>query len=120
MSKGALSVQMADLLDAVDRETKAAIRKDFNAVAKECVQKLKSTSPKRSGSYASGWTVKKEGDDYIVHNKTDYQLTHLLENGHVIRNAKGEYGRTKAHKHIEPVEQWANEELPRRVMSDLP
>lgn len=71
--------------------------------ATETVMKLRNTSPVKTGSYAKGWKVgTRRGSDYIVHNATDYQLTHLLENGHVIRNKKGTYGRAPAHKHIKP------------------
>ena len=81
---------------------------------------MKNTSPVKSGSYAKGWGVKRLGDmDIVVHNRTDYQLTHLLENGHVIRNKKGTYGRTHGIKHIQPVEEWAVDELPRRIMGDI-
>ena len=57
--------------------------------------------------------------DVIVHNRTDYQLTHLLENGHVIRNKKGEYGRTRPIKHIAPVAEWAENELPNEIERGL-
>ena len=122
MSKtGSVAAQMEELLDEINREVEDSAKSNMNAVAKESAQKLRNTSPKKSGSYAKGWSVKKQGDmDVIVHNKTDYQLTHLLENGHVVRNKKGTYGRTNGIKHIAPVEDWAVEELPRRIMEDIP
>ena len=93
------------------------------AIAKEAVQKLKNTSPKGSPhrrKYAEGWTTKTQRNrsgitDIIVWNSTNYQLTHLLENGHVIRNKKGTYGRTRGIKHIAPVEDWAIDELPKEI-----
>lgn len=122
MSKaGSFSVQMKELLDEVNKDVQDSAKKNINAVSKECVQKLKNTSPVKTGSYSKGWATKKQGDmDVVVHNRTDYQLTHLLENGHVIRNKKGTYGRVAGRKHIKPVEEWANEELPRRIMEDIP
>jgi hypothetical protein len=57
--------------------------------------------------------------DTVVYNRTMPGLTHLLENGHVIRNKKGDYGRTSGKKHIKPVEEWAVDELPRRIMEDI-
>lgn len=69
--------------------------------AKELVAELKQTSPKKTGKYAKGWRIKKRGTKYIVHNATDYQLTHLLEHGHAKRNG----GRTAAKVHIRPAEQ---------------
>ena len=115
-----VSAQMKELLDEVDKDVKESAKKNIQSTAKECVAKLKNTSPRKSGSYAKGWATKRDGDmDVTVHNKTDYQLTHLLENGHVIRNKKGTYGRTHGIKHIEPVEEWAIDELPRRIMEDI-
>lgn len=122
MSKtGSVAAQMEELLDEINKEVEDSAKSNMNAVAKESAQKLRNTSPKKSGSYAKGWSVKKQGDmDVIVHNKTDYQLTHLLENGHVVRNKKGTYGRTNGIKHIASVEGWAVEELPRRILEDIP
>ena len=121
MSKtGSVAAQMEELLDEINKEVEDSAKSNMNAVAKESAQKLRNTSPKKSGSYAKGWSVKKRGDmDVIVHNKTDYQLTHLLENGHVVRNKKGTYGRAPGHKHIQPVEEWANNELPLEIEREL-
>ena len=116
-----VTAQMKELLDKVDKEVQQSAKKNIDGVAKESAQKLRNTSPVKTGSYAKGWGVKKLGDmDVVVHNRTDYQLTHLLENGHVIRNKKGTYGRAPAIKHIKPVEEWAIDELPRRIIEDIP
>ena len=115
-----VAAQMKDLLDEVNKDVETSAKKNIQTVAKESVQKLKNTSPVKTGSYAKGWGTKKRGEmDVIVHNRTDYQLTHLLENGHVIRNKKGTFGRTHGIKHIAPVAEWAVDELPRRIMEDI-
>ena len=119
-----VSVQVEKILDDFSKEVRRATANSMDVVAKEAVSKLKSTSPKKTGDYAKGWGIKRErGSGGIpivtVHNRTNYQLTHLLENGHVIRNAKGTYGRTRAIKHIAPVEQWANDELPREIEREM-
>lgn len=116
-----VSAQMKELLDEINDDIRKATKNNIDRTAKESVQKLKNTSPVKTGSYAKGWGTKKQGDmDVVVHNRTDYQLTHLLENGHVIRNKKGTYGRTHGIKHIAPVEEWAVDELPRRIMEEIP
>lgn len=122
MSKtGSVSIQMKELLDEVNKDVQDAAKKSINAVSKEAVQKLKNTSPRKTGSYSKGWSVKKLGEmDAVVYNRTDAPLTHLLENGHAIVNKKGTYGRTHGIKHIAPVEEWASDELPRRIMEDIP
>lgn len=104
-----VSAQMNDILIEYNEEVREAVDKSAKDAAELCMKTLKSTSPKRPkhGEYARSWTVKVEESsngvsDYITYNKRHYQLTHLLENGHVIRNKKGTYGRTHPIKHIAP------------------
>lgn len=119
-----ISVQMRKILDAYEERVENVYEVSVSRVSREAVQRLRNTSPKKSGSYARGWSLKKVKSranvtDVIVHNRTDYQLTHLLENGHVIRNKKGEYGRTRPIKHIAPVAEWAENELPNDIERGL-
>lgn len=122
-----VGLQVDKILDDYSQELRRATANSMDVVAKEAVAKLKSTSPKGSPhrrKYAEGWGIKREkGSGGIpvitIHNKTNGQLTHLLENGHVVRNAKGTFGRTRPIKHIAPVEQWANDELPREIEREL-
>ncbi len=112
--------QLNEIMGDYVEEVKAVSKKEIRAVAKECVQKLKATSPRREkggtpGAYASSWTVKTVGDEVIVHNKDHYQLTHLLEHGHALRQG----GRARAIEHIAPVEAWAVDELPKRIEDEL-
>ena len=119
-----ISVQMRKILDAYEDRVENVYEVSVSRVSRETVQRLRNTSPKKNGSYARGWSLKKVKSranvtDVIVHNRTDYQLTHLLENGHVIRNKKGEYGRTRPIKHIAPVAEWAENELPNDIERGL-
>lgn len=99
-----VSAQMKDLLDEVDESVKASAEKNARACGKGSKDKLRNTSPRKYGGYSDGWTSKKLGQgDYIVYNKEGWK-THILENGHVIRNKKGTYGRWGGIKHIAPVE----------------
>lgn len=117
---GSVEIQMKKLLDQVDKEVQKAMDDGMKQVAKEAVTQLRSSSPRKTGKYARGWTTKQiDKNGIVIHNSKHYQLTHLLENGHVIRNKKGTYGRTSGIKHIQPVEQWASEELPRRIMEKI-
>ena len=125
MTRSTMSVetQMEDILDTYSKDVKKVTTEAIDKTSKESVQKLKNTSPKKSGKYARSWTTKRErGRDGLVtvtvHNK-QYQLTHLIENGHIVRNKKGEYGRTRGIKHIAPVEEWASSELPRKIERGL-
>lgn len=114
-----IEIQMADILDEVKKSCKGVLETQSLAVAKETVTKIRNASPRLTGSYARGWRVSKRGGGLVVHNATDYQLTHLLENSHVIANGSGTYGRTTPIKHIEPAGQWASDELPRRIIEEL-
>lgn len=80
-------------------------------VAKKTVKQLRTTSPKNKGSYAKGWRITKINGKNIIHNKTNYQLTHLLENGH----AKVNGGRVAARVHIKPAEEKAVNEYIKEV-----
>lgn len=96
-------------------------------VANEAVKKLKQTSPKKkkgkkAGHYAKLWAIdqksKKQYAQTIIHNK-DYQLTHLLENGHdIIRNNKV-VGHASPQPHIKPVEEWVQKEMVERIEKKL-
>ncbi|MDM5155846.1 HK97 gp10 family phage protein [Bacillus sp. DX1.1] len=68
-------------------------------------------TPELTGDYREGWRKKKEGNKTIVHNATDYQLTHLLEKGH----AKAGGGRVPAKVHIAPAEERAINDYLERV-----
>lgn len=103
-------------LQNYSEEVTEEVKKEVKAVAKECVDEIKSNSPKDSGKYAAGWgvTVNYESDKDIrvtVHNKTSYRLTHLLENGH----AKVNGGRVPGFPHIAHAEANAIKKLPDNV-----
>ena len=117
-----VSVQMKELLDEYNAEVQRVVEKNAEQTAKECVQELKNTSPRRprGGDYAKSWTVKKQDGAWIVHNAKHYQLTHLLENGHVSANQYGSgYRRVPAIKHIEPVEQNGIDKFLQGIERDL-
>ena len=115
-----VSVQMKELLDEINLEVKESAKDGIRDISKEAVQKLRNTSPKKTGDYAKGWAVKRESDlDVVVYNRTDWQLTHLLEDGHRVVNKKGEYGRVNGVKHIAPVEEWAADALPVKILGGI-
>ena len=71
-----------------------------NTVIKEAKQELVQKSPKsgiaRKTKYYKGWAIKNGGRtrkrkyySKVIWNKTNYQLTHLLENGHHKRDGTG-------------------------------
>ena len=114
------SVEVMQILDDYTEEVRDTAKKDIESVAKATAKELRNTSPKDSGEYAKNWASKKQGNGFVVYNKAPtYRLTHLLENGHVIRNQYGTFGRKEGKKHIEPAERAAADELVRKIEEDL-
>lgn len=107
-----LSNEIAKALTEYTDEVTKGIEKEKKDKGKKAVQLLRDKSPKGStGSYAKGWAVKDVDGKQVVYNKTDYQLTHLLEYGHVKVNG----GRVDAIPHIRPVEEQINDEFVKGV-----
>lgn len=115
-----LEDKLGRILDEYMDDVEETANKVINQVAKEAAQKLKDTSPRDTGKYAEGWTVKKGKKlDAVVHNATRPGLTHLLEESHPIRNQFGTWGRSTARPHIAPVREWAEEEVVKRIEEAL-
>ena len=86
-------------------ENEEVLQERAKSAAKQAVKDLKQESRKRSGAYARDWASKVEsgatGVEATVYNRKHYQLTHLLENPHKVKNQTGRtYGRTKGDKVI--------------------
>ena len=115
-----LEEELGRILDEYMDDVEETANKVINQVAKEAAQKLKDTSPRDTGKYANGWTVKRGKKlDAVVYNATRPGLTHLLEESHPIRNQYGTWGRSTAQPHIAPVREWAEEEVVKRIEEAL-
>lgn len=119
-----ISMQVDDILMAYCKEVREISKEEIKNQADETKRTLRQTSPRnRKGSrrgYAKDWDKKPNGDGgWTVYNRHNYQLTHLLENGHVVRNGVGTYGRVKGIKHIAPAEDAAAMRLPLRIKARL-
>jgi hypothetical protein len=90
-------------LQYYSREISEKVEEAKEETAKKLVENLKRGSPENRPEYSKGWRIKKEKKKLIVHNKTNYQLTHLLEKGHALRDG----GREPAQVHIKPNEEKA-------------
>ena len=117
-------LQINEILNDYKDDIQQGISNIAQEVAKEDVNKLKNTTTTykvRSGKYNKGWSVKTtrgmNSISCVVHNKDQYQLTHLLEYGHQIKRNGTKVGDAKAYKHIEPVEKQSNEKYSREVES---
>lgn len=107
------TVSIEDLVEAVDNELyeyveelEAEAQQLAKKKAKQAAEALRKSSPKDRGDYAEGWTTGKGSDEkhvfgQVVHNKKYWPLTHLLEDGHQLRQG----GRSPAIPHIGPVDE---------------
>lgn len=103
--------------DMAADELKKEVRKTANSIKKD----IQATAPVgETGKYSKSWSVRKEKEssnsiDLIVHSKNRYQLAHLLEKGHVLRQG----GRVSAKPHIGPAEEKGVRELEENIMRKL-
>ena len=79
---------LAEYNEILDDELGAAIHE----VGKSTRTDLRSNSPKQTGAYSRSWACDysdKEGHhEAVVKNRKHWQLTHLLEDGHDVKNRK--------------------------------
>lgn len=116
-----LSKELSKALENYSDDISVEVEEVANKVGKEAVDELKQISPKGAKkSYAKGWKLKKDkkGKNLYtikIHNKTDYQLTHLLEFGHATKNG----GKAKAQPHIRPVEKKYSEKFEKELKQKI-
>ena len=110
-----LQIVMDSILNAYSKDVKNVITDTTKEVADTGKNKLKQTSPKKTGKYSKGWKVKtREGSTFVhctIHNATNYQLTHLLEKGHLARDGS----KVAPKVHIVPVEEYVQKEYIKKV-----
>ncbi|WP_378210004.1 HK97 gp10 family phage protein [Anoxybacteroides rupiense] len=84
-------------------------------VTKEAVGRIKSKIQEvglvQTGDYMRGWARKRVPNGWVIHNKTEYRLAHLLEYGHATVDGR----RIQGTPHIRPVEDWLEKEFEDRV-----
>lgn len=96
----ALADEITKAMQEYGDDAKQIVEDTISQIGKEVLNDLKSNSiiPKRSGGYRKGFKIKKKRYDgvykLIIYNKK-YQLTHLLENGHIMPQG----GRSQAFPH---------------------
>lgn len=98
----------------------------FDEIGKAAAKRLREISPenkkgKHAGRYKKGWVYESGKRTYnyrsqgVVRNKTDPQLTHLLEYGHpIVRNGKV-VGQSPEIDHIRQTADWVANEIDSRL-----
>lgn len=115
-----LAQEIVKILDDYRDTTVDKMKEAVDKAAKQAVNELKTSSPKRTGAYAKDWAAKKDRKDNkwaygkVVYNKKHYRLTHLLEKGH--RKVNG--GMVAARPHIAKVEEKAINTLVEGIKDD--
>lgn len=127
MAYNELTVQIGKALDEYTDEVRETAEKVIGQVAKEALQRVKQNSPVKTGAYRAGWRIRSDGKTTTIYNAAKPGLTQLLEKGHLIRNQSGAWVRkrdgsdeTTAFPHIIPAEEWAEQEVARRIEEELP
>lgn len=113
------------------KEVSDKIFKGIDKISRKTLKEVKSLSPVHEGTYPDGVKGRDKGDtggkyqkNWItstldrngthrktIHNK-NYQLVHLLEQGHKLVNKNGEiYWRAKAYEHVAIAQQHAEEKV---------
>lgn len=115
-----LSKEISGALEQYGEKITQGVEKAVDDAGTAALKAVRDKSPKRTGRYRRGWRKAKttnpasgKASGVRVYNKTAYQLTHLLENGH--QKAAG--GRVEGTPHIRPAAAEAERQLERDVAS---
>lgn len=119
-----LAKQLRTILNGYSQAVQDATKEAVDEVTKEALSEIKPLGSylDRTGMYRKGFYAKEEREGLIYRKRLanhQYQLTHLLENGHLTRKGKGRIAskvdskdRTRAFVHWEEVEEYVDERLP--------
>lgn len=116
-----MSETIEDILEDYGSQCSSLVTESIHVVSKQAQKKLKQDSPKRTGKYAKGWSVKVDKDKIAPNDiiygkkKSTYAVAHLLEHGHAKRNG----GRVAPVPHITDVNDWAEKELVKVVKNKI-
>lgn len=124
-----LKITADDLPDVVHKmlsdyadDVASALTDAIMMTAKETLRIVKEKAPKLTGDYQKGWTITREKGGFfdrvvkaVIHNKTEYRIAHLLENGY----QKVTGGRVDGKPHLRPAEQEAIRLLPELIEREI-
>lgn len=117
---------MTAYLDEYNKNVTIVMQQAIDEVGKDAVKMLKKNSPKgKTGKYGKGWTYKKADSKRAqykadIYNKNKPGVAHLLENGHEVLDINYDsHGYTKPKVHILPVDEWVEQELPKRISQKI-
>lgn len=113
------NAELQDILSKYGDDITQAMPKVVKTAAEVAKKETQAGANVKTGAYRRGWAVREEGSyissKAIVHNRTRYQLAHLLEKGHALHIRGEDYGSTRAFPHIAPAEKHAIEYVEKAV-----
>jgi len=103
---GNLAATVMKQLDEYSGLCSENMKEAVKKTAKTVKQDISANAPERYGHYKKSWATKNVKEtqtalEITVHSRNRYQLAHLFEHGHALRNG----GRSKAIPHIAPAEE---------------
>lgn len=121
------TVDADGLVDAINRQlallptdAQTVLDEEGNTLANRSRRDLRETSPRNRPRYHKGWAIRKEdradGMLYRIYNRTDWQVTHLLEHGYL---QHGTGRRVGQRVHIAPVNRQIEQLYPEMVRIGL-
>lgn len=107
-----LGAAISEILDEYGDHVGKATREAVKKVAEIAKQEVRAGAPVKTGKYRRGWAVQENLEsrlrtEAVIHNRTRYQLAHLLEKGHALKRGGRAYGSVQAFPHIAPAEEHA-------------
>lgn len=97
------------------------IKKEVKKAGRNIRKEIMENAPVgKTGKYSKSWSVKTLKEtansiELVVHSRNRYQLAHLLEKGHVLRQG----GRVSGRPHIGPAEERGVKELEDNITRKL-
>lgn len=123
-------LDLKDILNDYAKEVNDDMYTVAKDIANEYTTKIQNASPvnkyttKHKGRYRKGWKADVSKNlnsvEVVIYNKSDWQLTWLLENGHNIVNKHGQkVGHYKGNVHIAPVNDEAQRDYENKLIKRL-
>lgn len=111
--------ELTAYLTSYTDDVEKALQGTFKSLKVEGVSRLKASAlsvgimKRKRDKFFKGFKGTLENGKLVLYN--DDPVTHLLNNGHALRNG----GRSRAYHFFEPVDEWIQDEAPKRVEEAL-
>lgn len=112
-----LSKEINSILTSYEKDVVTVTKEETNKVTTNALKILKKHAPERTGKYKKTLARRKVSENskgiknILYAKKSGYQLTHLLEHGHLTRKGN----RTKAIPHFKYADEYIQENLYKNI-----